>query len=139
LCPDLFWRQQPGVQLTDRTDADWQRAFQLYKGFDEAEGVNDLILALIHLRNVPGCTGKVGTIGYCLGGKLAYLMAARSDADCNVGYYGVGIQDMLEEVPGIKKPLLLHVAENDKFVPVAAQKNILKTLNKHKNAEVHVY
>src|SRR5216683_6653631 len=91
LCPDLFWRQQPGIQLTDQSEAEWKRAFELYQGFNEAKGVGDLIVSLEHLRGLPQSNGKVGTVGYCLGGKLAYLMATRSNADANVGYYGVGI------------------------------------------------
>jgi carboxymethylenebutenolidase len=139
LCPDLFWRQQPGIQLTDQTDADWQRAFQLYKGFDEAKGVDDLVQALAHLRQVPGCTGKVGSIGYCLGGKLAYLMATRSDADCNVGYYGVTIEIALSEAARIKKPLILHIAEKDQFCPPEGQAKIKNALAANQQVTIHSY
>jgi carboxymethylenebutenolidase len=139
ICPDLFWRQEPGVDITDRTDAEWQKAFSLYKGFSETKGVDDLIATLDHLRRIPGCTGKVGTIGYCLGGKLAYLMATRSDADCNVGFYGVGIENALEEASAITRPLLLHVAEKDGFVPPAAQAAIAARMHAVPTATVHVY
>ena len=121
ICPDLFWRQKPGVQLTDQSEAEWQQAFQLYQGFDIDLGVEDLKSTLASIRKDKNCTGKVGAMGYCLGGKLAYLMAARSDVDCSVSYYGVGIEDMLDEAKKIKHQLLLHVAEKDKFVPIAAQ------------------
>jgi len=77
LCPDIFWRKEPGVQLTDQTDAEWARAFEFFKGFDEVKGVSDLKVSLAHLRGIKGCTGKAGTVGYCLGGRLVYLMAAR--------------------------------------------------------------
>ena len=106
LCPDLFWRQQPGIQLTDQSEAEWQRAFQLYQGFNEAKGVGDLIVSLEHLRGIAQCNGKVGSVGYCLGGKLAYLMATRSNADASVGYYGVGIEKALGEAAAITRPLL---------------------------------
>src|SRR5713226_10228467 len=96
------------------------RAFQLYQGFDEAKGVADLKATLAHLRKLPACTGKVGSVGYCLGSKLAYLMATRSDADCNVGYYGVGIDTALDEAGNIRKPLLLHIAEQDEYCPPPA-------------------
>ncbi len=95
IVPDLFWRQAPGIQITDKTEAEWARAFELYQGFDEDLGINDATVALNHLRTVPGCSGKVGSVGYCLGGKLAYLMATRSSADASVGYYGVGIEGAL--------------------------------------------
>src|SRR5712691_4248311 len=66
LCPDLFWRQQPGIQLTDQSEAEWKRGFELYQGFNEAKGVGDLIVSLEHLRAVPQCNGKAGSVGYCL-------------------------------------------------------------------------
>ncbi|MBM3597376.1 MAG: NADPH:quinone reductase [Alphaproteobacteria bacterium] len=139
LCPDLFWRQQPGIQITDQTEAEWQRAFELYKGFDEAKGVEDLLASLDHLRGLPGCSGRVGTVGYCLGGKLAYLMATRSSADCNVSYYGVGIENALGEAAQITKPLLMHIAAADKFVPKEAQAKIKAALGKRKGVAIHVY
>lgn len=139
LCPDLFWRQEPGIQLTDKTDAEWQRAFELYKGFHEAKGVNDLIAALDHLRVHDGCSGKVGTIGYCLGGKLAYLMATRSNADCSVGYYGVGIENALGEAAAITKPLLLHIAEDDEFCSKDAQAQIKQALGRNSMVTMYSY
>jgi carboxymethylenebutenolidase len=138
-CPDIFWRQQPGIQLTDQTEQEWARAFELYKGFDEAKGVDDLIATLTHLRGLKGCTGKVGTTGYCLGGKLAYLMATRSDADANVGYYGVGIENALDEAKNIRKPLMLHIAAEDQFVPKEAQQKIRDALGKHPLVTIYVY
>ncbi|HVO17248.1 MAG TPA: dienelactone hydrolase family protein [Alphaproteobacteria bacterium] len=139
LCPDLFWRQEPGIQITDKTDAEWQRAFGLYKGFDEAKGVEDLQTTLATLRKTEGCSGKVGSVGYCLGGKLAYLMATRSDADANVGYYGVGIEGALGEAKSIKKPLLLHIAEKDQFCPPEAQKKIKDALKGNSQVTIHSY
>src|ERR1700690_440328 len=128
LCPDLFWRQEPGIQITDKTEAEWAKAFSLYKGFDEAKGVDDLKATLAHLRKLPACTGKVGSVGYCLGGKLAYLTATRTDVDCSVGYYGVVIKGALDEAKSIKKPLLLHLAEKDQFCPPPAQAQIKEGL-----------
>src|SRR3977135_3350939 len=87
ICPDLFWRQEPGVRITDQSEEEWKKAFALYQGFSEAKGVEDLIQTVKWLRDMRGCA-NVGTIGFCLGGKLAYLMATRSDADASVSYYG---------------------------------------------------
>jgi carboxymethylenebutenolidase len=139
ICPDLFWRQEPGVQLTDQSEAEWARAFALFKGFNVDLGIADLKATLDYIRNDPLTTGKAGTVGYCLGGKLAWLMAARSDSDCNVAYYGVGIEDLLGEAAGITKPLLMHVAEKDQFVPLEAQDRIIHALNDRKNIELNVY
>jgi carboxymethylenebutenolidase len=124
LCPDLFWRFKPGIQITDQTEAEWKLAVGYFTRFDVDKGVEDSKAALAVLRRHPSCTGKAGVVGYCLGGKLAYLMATRSDADCIVAYYGVGIQDALGEARNIKNPLLLHIAGKDEFVPPPAQAQI---------------
>ncbi|MBP6821367.1 MAG: dienelactone hydrolase family protein [Acidobacteria bacterium] len=139
LCPDLFWRQQPGIQLTDQTDAEWQRAFELYKGLDEAKAVDDAGAALEVLRNHPACNGKVGAVGFCLGGKLAYLIATRYAPDCSVGYYGVGIENALDEMANLKGNLMLHIAELDQFCPAEAQSKIHAALNQNANVTIHDY
>lgn len=139
LAPDLFWRQEPGVQLTDQTDAEWARARSLMQAFDQDKGIEDLIATMKALRAMQGCTGKVGTVGYCLGGRLAYLMATRSDADCSVSYYGVGIQDFLDEAKNINAPLMLHVAEEDQFVPKQAQATVKTQLQGHPQVTIHSY
>ena len=115
LAPDLFWRLEPGVQLTDKTQEEWGRAFGLMQRFDADKGVVDIQASITHLRMVPGCTGKVGAVGYCLGGKLAFLAAARTDCDASVGYYGVTIQSLLGEAKTIRRPLMLHIASKDSY------------------------
>jgi carboxymethylenebutenolidase len=139
ICPDLFWRQEPGLQLDDKSEKDMQKAFSLYSGFNVDLGIEDLKTTLAFIRKDKEATGKAATLGYCLGGKLAYLMAARSDAECNVSYYGVGIEERLDEAKNIKNPLLMHIAEKDKFVPLEAQEKILHAMNRMDNAEIHVY
>lgn len=139
ICPDIFWRQEPGIQLTDKSEEEWKRAFELFKGFDVDLGIEDLKSTLGFVREDKNCTGKAGTIGFCLGGKLAYLMSTRSEADCNVSYYGVGIEELLDEAENIDKHLLMHIAEKDKFVPMSAQEKILGALNRHNFVELHVY
>ena len=138
-CPDIFWRIEPGIQLTDQTEAEWARAFELFGLFDVDKGIVDLKAALAHLRGHEACNGKVGSVGYCLGGKLAYLMATRSDADCNVAYYGVGLDELLGEAGNITKPLLLHVAAKDQFVPPEAQEKIEAGLAGQAQVTLHVY
>jgi len=139
LCPDLFWRQEPGVQLTDQSKKEWDKAFTLYQGFHEAKGIQDLITALFALRNLPECSGQAGAIGYCLGGKLAYLMATRSDVNCAVAYYGVGIEAALGEATAILRPLLLHIAEEDQFVSKEARGEIIEALGRHHCVTLHSY
>lgn len=124
LCPDIFWRMEPGVQLTDKTEAEWQKAFDFYKRFDVDKGIADLRAASHTMKGYAQSTGKIGCVGYCLGGKLAYLMAVRSKVDCAVSYYGVGLDELLGEAKNIKNPLMLHIAEKDKFVSPGAQQKI---------------
>ncbi len=139
LCPDLFWRIEPGIQLTDKSEAEWTRAFELFNAFDPDKGITDISATIAHLRGVGGTNGKVGAIGYCLGGLMAYLTAARTDVDASVGYYGVGIQDRVDEQSKIAKPLMLHVAELDKFVPKEAQEKMKAGLADNARITMHHY
>jgi carboxymethylenebutenolidase len=127
------------VQLTDQTDADWQQAMKFFQGFDIDKGVADLDATLAFLRAHPACTGKVGAVGYCLGGKLAYLMAARTTVDAAVGYYGVAIDLSLNEAQNIKCPLMLHIAEKDQFVPPASQRRVHEVLDGKPGIILHDY
>ena len=139
LAPDLFWRIQPGVQITDKTDAEWKQAFDLMNKFDSKKGVEDIQATTGTLRQTGGSTGKIGAVGYCLGGQLAYLTAARTDIDASVGYYGVNIQNLLDEARNIKKPLMLHVAGKDQFTPPDAQQKIVAGLKGNGHVTIHVY
>lgn len=139
LVPDLFWRLQPGVQLTDKTEAECQQAFGLLQRFDIDKGVRDIQAAITQLRTMPGVTGKVGALGYCLGGQLAYLAATRTDADASVGYYGIHIQNLLDEAKHITHPLMLHIAEADEFTPPNAQARIVAGLKDNPQVTLHLY
>jgi carboxymethylenebutenolidase len=139
ICPDLFWRQEPGVDMTDQTEAEWQKAFQLYQGLDEAKAVEDAAAALDFLRQHPACGGRVGAVGFCLGGKLAWLLSVRFKPDCAVGYYGVGIEKALNEAGGLASPLMLHIAGKDQYCPPEAQKQIHETLDANSLVTLHDY
>jgi carboxymethylenebutenolidase len=137
LAPDLFWRQEADVQMNTLDDAEWKRAFGLYQAFDFDAGAADLQSGISLLRGM--CNGKVGTVGFCLGGALAYLCAVKSDADANVGYYGVGIEAMLEGATKISKPLILHIATADTFVLPEAQATIHAALDTHSSVTLYDY
>jgi carboxymethylenebutenolidase len=139
IAPDLFWRQEPGVQLDSNTKEGWDKAMVLFQGFSETKGVEDLVATLAWLRNQPRVGAKVGCVGYCLGGKLAYLMATRSDVDAAVGYYGVGIDGSIGEASAITKPLMLHAAEKDGFSSPEALKKIRDGLAPIVHATLHSY
>ncbi|NWH08159.1 MAG: dienelactone hydrolase family protein [Alphaproteobacteria bacterium] len=139
LAPDLFWRIEPGIDITDKTEAEWKKAFELFGKFDIAAGVKDIQATLTALRAQPGCTGKAGAVGYCLGGLLAYLTAARTDSNASVGFYGVNIKNFLGEQGAIKAPLLLHVAEKDEFVPPPAQAEVAAGLVANPHVTILTY
>ena len=139
ICPDLFWRQEPGIELTDQTEAEWQKAFQLYQGLDVAKAVDDAAATMDFLRQHPACTGGVGAVGFCLGGNLAWLLSVRYKPDCAVGYYGVGIENTLNEVNGLQNPLMLHIAGRDDHCPPAAQKKIHETLDPNTLVTIYDY
>lgn len=139
VCPDLFWRQQPGIQLTDKTPAEWDRAMELFKAFDVEAGVRDLLSTLAHIRSIKGASGKVGTVGYCLGGKLVWLMAARSDVDASVSYYGVGLDQMLDEVHDIRMPVILHIAGLDSYCPPPIREKITTAIARNHLIKAYVY
>src|SRR5262245_4715628 len=139
VCPDLFWRIEPGIDITDQSDAEWKKAFALYNAFDVELGVKDIAATVGHARQHAGSTGSVGAVGFCLGGLLAYLTATRTDADACVSYYGVGIENRLSEAERLAEPLMLHIAEEDQFVPKAVQELILSALKNHPQVELYRY
>jgi len=136
LAPDLFWRLEPGVELSE---AQFEKAFSLYQKFDVPKAVEDIGQSVAALRAEPACVGKIGALGFCLGGALAYLSAAHCGVDCAVGYYGVGIEKMLDLVSRIKCPLVLHFAAEDKFVPEAAREQVKAAFAGNPAAEIYVY
>jgi carboxymethylenebutenolidase len=139
ICPDLFWRIEPGVDITDKTEAEWKKAFALMNAFDADKGVEDIEAVIDAARADPGCNGKVGAVGFCLGGQLAYLTAARTDIDASVSYYGVGIEKLTPEADKIARPLMLHIAGEDQFVPKEAQAVIVGALKNHPQITLHTY
>lgn len=130
LAPDLFWRIEPNVQLDPDVPDQFQKALGLMGQFDQDQGVGDIEATIRYARNSQGCA-KVGAVGYCLGGRLAYMTAARTDADASVGYYAVGIDNLLREKHAIAHPLMLHIAGADHFVGPDVQKAMHEGLDDH--------
>lgn len=137
ICPDLFWRIEPGIELTDKTETEWSRAFELFGLFDQQAGLADIQATLNTAREMGA--SKVGAVGYCLGGLMAYLTACHTSADASVGYYGVAIDQKLDEAKGIKKPLMLHIAVKDGFVKPEAQAAIKAGLGGNRLITLHDY
>jgi carboxymethylenebutenolidase len=139
VCPDLFWRIDPNIDITDQTDAEWKQAMELFGRFDADKGVEDIAATITEVRASPECNGAVGTVGYCLGGLLAFLTATRTDSDATVGYYAVGLDNRLGEADRLSHPLMLHIAEDDGFVSKDAQARIKAALANRRGVEIHSY
>lgn len=139
LAPDLFWRMKPGIQLDPTSDAQFQEGIGYYQKFNVDKGIEDIQTTIDTLRQVPGSNGKVGNLGFCLGGLLSYLTAARTDTDASASYYGGGVHTKLDEAKNIKKPTLLHLAGADSFVPPDAVETIAAGVKDNKNITMHVY
>jgi carboxymethylenebutenolidase len=139
VCPDLFWRIEPGIDITDKTEAEWKRAFELFNQFDQAKGIDDLKATLAAARKLPGANGRVGTMGYCLGGRLAFMMAVQSDADVNISYYGVGLDNLLGDLGKVEKPLIVHIADKDEFFPPEGRTKVVEAVKGHRQIACHVY
>ncbi len=139
LCPDLFWRLEPGLELTDQSQAELAKALALYNAFDIDHGVADIAATLEAARRMPKSTGKVGLVGYCLGGLLAFLATARVGADAAVAYYPGNADRYLGEAAGISTPLVVHLAEHDEFIPQQAQQSIAVALDGRGDVEVYRY
>jgi carboxymethylenebutenolidase len=130
IAPDLFWRIEPGVELDPDVPEEFQRALGLMGKFNQDAGIRD-IEATIRVARAEIGGGKVGCVGYCLGGRLAYMTAARTDIDASVGYYAVGIPDLLRESHAIAHPLMLHIAGADHFVTPDIQAQMHEGLDDH--------
>ncbi|WP_374285269.1 dienelactone hydrolase family protein [Novosphingobium sp.] len=138
VAPDIFWRFAPGVELNPDVDAELQQAFGYFQQYDATDGVYDIEATIKWLRSAQG-VAKVGCAGYCLGGRLAYMAAARTDIDASVGYYGVMIDTMLDEAHAIANPLMLHIPTADHFVDETAQAAIHAALDSHPKVTLHDY
>lgn len=138
VAPDLFWRLQPGIELDPDVQTEFTQALDWMGQFDQDACIRDIEATIHHIRRTLGLA-KVGCVGYCLGGRLAYMTAARTDIDASVGYYGVGIDGLLGEMHAIAKPLMLHIPTADGFVPPETQAAMHTALDDHPRVTLHDY
>jgi carboxymethylenebutenolidase len=138
VAPDVFWRQEPGVELDPAVPEQFQKGVDLMMKHDFDAGIRDVEAVIHWIRRDQGVP-KVGLVGYCMGGRIAYMTATRTDIDASVGYYGVGIDQMLNESHAIAKPLMLHVPTADHFVSPDAQKAMHDGLDGNSHVTIHDY
>jgi carboxymethylenebutenolidase len=139
IAPDLFWRQEPGVDLNVTSEADWQHGLRLYAAYDRDAGVKDIMETVRTAIELPESTGKVGLQGYCLGALMVFITAARNEVDAAVAYHGADTEKYLSEGGGLDAPLLMHLGEEDEFISKSAQAEIKAALAGRKNATVYSY
>ena len=139
VAPDLFWRQEPGVDLGVRSEADWQHGLRLYQAYNRDEGVRDIKDTIDTVATMPDCTGKIAVIGYCLGALMTFLTAVRCHVDAAVAYHGGDTEKYLSEVDGLRGSLLMHLAEEDEFMSKPSQVEIKAALAGKPNATVYSY
>lgn len=137
VAPDLFWRLDEGIELDPDIEPEFQKALDLMGKFDQDKGVRDIEATIKWARKHSG--KKVGAVGYCLGGRLAYMTAARTDSDATVGYYAVGVDKLLREKDAIANPLMLHIPTEDGFVDKDTQKAMHSGLDDHPRVILHDY
>lgn len=138
LAPDVFWRSERRVELGYGSD-DMQRGRALKDAIAPDALRADIQAAAAALRARPETAGgKIGALGYCLGGRLAYLSAAHADVDAAVAYYGGGIHDQLAAAPGIRGALQFHYAEHDGHIPLDAVARVREATARPGN-QLHVY
>lgn len=139
VCPDLFWRFEPGLSLSEHTEANWKKGFDYYSRYDFDQGVDDIARTVEAVRTLSGASGKVGLTGYCLGGLLTFRGAARGAPDVAVAYYGGGTERYVAEGEHIACPLLMHLAGDDEYIGKDARETIVSALAGKPNIEIHVY
>ena len=140
VAPDLFWRQEPGVDLSVTSDADWDHGLRLYQAYDRDAGVRDIGDTIELVAKLPECSGKVAALGYCLGALMTFLTAARhGGVDAAVAYHGGDTEKYLDEADGIRAPLLMHLAEEDEFISKSAQAEIKAALASKPNTIIYSY
>ena len=137
IAPDLFWQLGEGIELDPDIEPEFQKALDLMGKFDQDEGVRDIEATIKWAREDSG--KKVGAVGYCLGGRLAYMTAARTDSDATVGYYAVGVDELLREKHAISNPLILHIPTEDGFVDKDTQKAMHEGLDDHPKVTLYDY
>ena len=139
IVPDLFWRQEPGVELDPSKEADRELAAGYMKGLAPELALADIRASIETVRNLKEGSGKVGVVGFCLGGRLAYMAAAATTADASVAYYGVGLDGVLGVMAEMRAPLLIHIGREDHLCPPEAQEKIVTEAGRHPNIHAHVY
>jgi carboxymethylenebutenolidase len=138
VAPDLFWRIGKDIELDYREES-YEIGHGLMRKIDKAKAVEDVSATMRYMRALPEIRGKIAAVGYCMGGTLAYLTAARTDVDMAVSYYAIDMEDHLDELGRISAPLVVHLGDRDPYVKPGAFELLRKTLGARPNVTFHAY
>jgi carboxymethylenebutenolidase len=139
VAPDLFWRSEPGLNLSHWTDSEWKKGLSLYESYDLDKGVHDIAATVAVARTLNGSSGAVGLMGFCLGGLMTFLTAAREAVDAATSFYGGATEKHLTEAKNIKVPMLMHLGEEDEFISKEAQAQIKEAVADNRHVTVYSY
>jgi carboxymethylenebutenolidase len=139
VCPDLFWRIEPGVSMSSLNEAEWKKGFEFYQRFNRDLGVADIAATIEAARKLPKSTGRVGVTGFCLGGLMTFLTAARKSPEAAVAYYGGETDKYIDEARGLTRPLMMHLGEADEFINAAAREKIIASVKGNPHVTVYTY
>jgi len=139
VAPELYWRQERGVDLSVRSESDWQHGLRLNQAYDRDAGAKDIKDTANTVAKLPECTSKVAVLGYCIGGLMTFLTAVRYGVDAAVAYHGGDTEKYLGEVDGLHAPLLMHLGEEDEFISKSAQAQIKAALAGKPNVTIYSY
>src|SRR5580658_5715570 len=140
VAPDLYWAQEPGVDLSIRSVVDWDHGLRLNANYDRDAGVKDIEDTIDTVAAMPECNGRVAVLGYCIGGLMTYLTTARfSGITAAVAFHGGDTEKYLGEVSGVTVPILMHLAGADEFMPRVAQDAIKAAFAGKPNAAIYIY
>ena len=134
--PDMFWRIEPEWAVVHDEEA-VPKGMSMVSRFDWEKGVEDAAAALAVLRGRPD-VGKVGVLGFCFGGMLAYLLGARAEIDSLVSFYGSGVPGALDKIDAIRSPVQFHFGGDDPYIPREEVAKVEHAVDGRDGMEIHV-
>ena len=114
--PDLFWRFAPNWEA-DHDETGLKASLEKVQQLDFPQAVSDAAAALAHLQAQPGISSAPAVLGFCLGGTIAWGVAAMTEPSCCVSYYGSGVPSMLGMIAQVSCPTLFHFGNSDAYIP----------------------
>jgi carboxymethylenebutenolidase len=139
ICPNLTWRQGNAEELEPGTELALEEGRRRMAELTDDKMIDDIKAAVLHLREMEECNGRVATVGYCMGGRLAWLMGCRGDTQANVAYYGTRIERHLGECVRLSRPFMMHIGEKDPFIPAETRERIKERLCPVAGMSFHTY